>query len=148
MIHRLEDFKVYNLAMSLGEEVWACVDQWTYFQKDTIGKQLVRACDSIAANLSEGLGRYHFREIKNFSYYSRGSLFETKTWLAKASNRKLISEAQFNKMMAEIEVIGKMVNSYINSIGGVNEPEEQYGQLPIPKFQPLSPKSQYLSPNA
>ena len=148
MIQGLEDFKVYNLAMGLGEEVWDIVDKWNYFQKDTIGKQLVRACDSIAANLSEGLGRYHFKEIKNFSYYSRGSLFETKTWLAKASNRKLISEAQFNKMMAEIEVIGKMVNSYINSIGGVNEPEEDYGQPPIPKSQYLSPNPQVLTPNA
>jgi four helix bundle protein len=78
MIHGLEEFKVYNLAMSLGEEVWASVDRWNCFQKDTVGKRLVRACDSIAANLSEGLGRYHFKEIKNFSYYSRSSLFELK----------------------------------------------------------------------
>lgn len=28
--------------------------------------------------------------------------------------------------MYNIEVIGKMINSYINSIGGVNEPEEEY----------------------
>jgi len=37
--------------------------------------------DSIAANLSEGFGRYHYKEKKNFSYYSIGSLYETKTWI-------------------------------------------------------------------
>ncbi len=97
--------------MSLGGETWNLVDGWNSFQKDTIGKQLVRACDSIAANLSESLGRYHFKEIKNFTHYSRGSLFKTKTWPVKAYSRELISEAQFNKFISEIEIIGKMINS-------------------------------------
>ena len=66
MIKNLEDFKVYNLSMAVAEEVWILVAKWNYFEKDTIGKQLVRAADSVAANLSEGLGRYHFKEAKNF----------------------------------------------------------------------------------
>lgn len=117
MIENLEDFKTYNRAMELGEEVWDIVIKWNYFEKDTIGKQLVRAVDSVAANLSEGLGRYHFKEKKNFSYYSHGSLFETQTWLTKAHNRKLITEAQFAKTKDNLEAIGKMINSYIKSIG-------------------------------
>src|SRR5881392_191731 len=99
MITRLEDFKSYNLAMEIGESVWNIVSTWSYFEKDTVGKQFVRSTDSIAANLSEGLGRYHFKEAKNFSYYSRGSLFETKTWLTKAKNRNLISSAQSDKLI-------------------------------------------------
>jgi four helix bundle protein len=123
MIHSLEDFKTYHKAMELGEKVWEIVDSWNYFQKDTIGKQLVRAVDSIAANLSEGLGRFHFKEIKNFSYYSRGSLFETKTWLTKAANRKLIAEPNFDQLIEELEIIGKMINTYIKSIGDVDDPK-------------------------
>lgn len=126
MIQSLEDFRTYNLAMALGEAVWTIVSEWNYFEKDTVGKQLVKAADSIAANLSEGLGRYHSKEMKNFSYYSRGSLFETKTWLTKAGNRKLIAESEAKKLHADIEVIGKMINSYINTLGQVNEPEENY----------------------
>lgn len=71
----LKDFQIYNLSMSIGEDVYSLVLKWNYFDKDTIGKQLVRAADSISANLSEGLGRFHYKERKNFSYYSRGSLF-------------------------------------------------------------------------
>jgi four helix bundle protein len=127
MITRLEDFKSYNLAMEIGESVWNIVSTWSYFEKDTIGKQFVRSTDSIAANLSEGLGRYHFKEAKNFSYYSRGSLFETKTWLTKAKNRNLISSAQSDKLTSDIETLGKMINGYINSIGSVSEPELRYG---------------------
>lgn len=140
MIHNLEEFKAYNLAMELGEAVWSCVKRWDYFAKDTIGKQLVRSVDSIAANLSEGLGRYNFKEIKNFGYYSRGSLFETKTWLTKAKNRELISNEESQKLIADLEVIGKMINGYINSIGGVSEPEMEY--ITIPKSQVPSPNAQ------
>jgi four helix bundle protein len=129
MISDLDDFKTYNQAMEIGEEVWDVVIRWKFFEKDTVGKQLVKAVDSIASNLSEGLGRYHYRERKNFGYYSRGSLFETKTWLTKARNRKLLEETKFNSLIAKLEIIGKMLNSYINSIG-VQEPESNYGSNP------------------
>jgi len=78
---------------------------------------LVRAIDSIAANLSEGYGRYHFKEAKHFSYYSRGSLFESKTWLTKAKNRNLLDEEKFNEMMSTIDDISVKLNNYIKSIG-------------------------------
>lgn len=47
----LEELRVYKRSMELGDKVWAVVDNWSWFQKDTVGKQLVRAVDSIAANL-------------------------------------------------------------------------------------------------
>ncbi len=114
---KLEDFQTYNLAMNLGEEVYSIVIKWSYFNKDTIGKQLVRAADSIAANLSEGIGRYHYKERKHFSYYSRGSLFETKTWLTKARNRKLIKDEEFEQLLDLIDKIGIKINNYIKTIG-------------------------------
>jgi four helix bundle protein len=103
--------------MNLGEDVWNVVDKWNYFEKDTIGKQLVKAADSVAANLSEGFGRFHYKENKNFSYYSRGSLYETKTWLTKAHKRELISEEQFTRFTQDINTIAIKLNNYIKSIG-------------------------------
>lgn len=114
---KLEELHVYQFAMELGEKVWNIVIKWDFFAKDTIGKQLVRAADSIAANLSEGFGRFHFKEAKNFGYYSRGSLFETKTWLAKSHSRNLITEEDFNYFMKSIDTIGIKLNNYISSIG-------------------------------
>ena len=128
MITKLEDFRAYNLAMDVGEMVWDVIVKWGYFEKDTVGKQFVKAVDSIAANLSEGLGRYHYRESKNFAYYSRGSLFETRTWLQKALNRKLIAESDSLLIDSKLNTLGKMINTYINSIGEVNEPLPPYPQ--------------------
>ncbi|MCL5031586.1 MAG: four helix bundle protein [Bacteroidetes bacterium] len=89
--------------------------------KDTVGKQLVKASDSVAANLSEGFGRYFYKENKQFCYYSRGSLFETKTWLRKSFNRKLIEEKICLSFVTELETIGVKLNNYIKSIGKIND---------------------------
>ena len=105
------------MSMEIGEKIWQIIDNWDYLSKDTIGKQLIKSVDSIAANLSEGYGRYHYKETKHFYYYSRGSLYETKTWLIKAFNRKLISEKDFNLLLKEIYILSIKLNNYINTIG-------------------------------
>ena len=84
---KLEDLVVYNLSMSLAEKVWLIVEKWTYFQLDTVGKQWVRAVDSVSLNIGEGFGRNTFKDQRNFYYFSRGSLYESKTCLQKAFNR-------------------------------------------------------------
>jgi len=93
---RLEEIRVYNFALDLAEKIWIIVSKWSYFDKDTIGKQLVRAVDSVAANISEGYGRYYYKENKQFCYYSLGSLYETRTWLIKAHKRSLIDDETYN----------------------------------------------------
>ena len=124
---KLEELRVYELSMDIAEKIWTIVNKWSYFEKDTIGKQLVRSVDSVAANLSEGFGRYHYKEAKNFSYYSRGSLYETKTWITKAKNRNMINDDDFAVFKKDINLIGRMLNNYIKSIG--NKPKDSPKQL-------------------
>lgn len=127
---KLDDLKVYQKAMKLGDNCWNVVQKWSYFEKDTIGKQLVKSSDSVAANISEGFGRFHYRENKHFNYIARGSLFETKTWIDKASSRNLINNDTFCKIKKDINEIALMLNSYISKIGAdvVNEIEIEYGK--------------------
>jgi len=112
---KLEELNVYRMAMEMADKIWDIVTGWDYFAKDTVGKQMVKAADSIAANLSEGFGRYHYREKTNFSYYSRGSLFETKTWLVKAFNRRLIKAEDYDLFISQTEDIAIRLNNYIRS---------------------------------
>ena len=114
---KLEELRVYHLSMEIGDKVWNIVISWDYFARDTIGKQLVRAADSVASNLSEGFGRYHYRENINFCYYSRGSLFETKTWIKKAYNRELIDKNNFQSLIEQLDDIGVKLNNYVKTIG-------------------------------
>jgi four helix bundle protein len=52
-----EKLRVYRLSEKLADELWRIVIHWNYFARDTVGKQLVRAGDSIGANIAGGAGR-------------------------------------------------------------------------------------------
>ena len=114
---KLEDLEVYKIALEIGEIVWKTTEKWSYFDKDTLGKQIVRSADSIALNISEGYGRFHFAENKNFCYYSRGSAYETATAIHKAQNRNLISDVEYNLLYEKLSLFLKLMNAYIKSIG-------------------------------
>jgi len=114
--YNLEELEVYQLE-SFSDEIWNIVLGWDYFAKDTVGKQMVRSADSISANIADGYGRYHYKENKNFCYFSRGSIIETKGWLKKSKNRALISEKQFNTLFEKLQNIHLKLNAYLKFIG-------------------------------
>jgi four helix bundle protein len=116
----VNELDVYKRSMRLAEVIWTEAEDWPSFAKYSIGTQITQSADSIGANISEGHGRYHFGENRQFCYYARGSLQETRTWLQKARSRHLISKERFEEIDAELVEIRKMLNSYINSIGKKN----------------------------
>ncbi len=116
MEYTLEKLEVYQLAETFSDIIWNLVASWNYFTKDTIGKQLVRATDSISANIAEGYGRYYYKESKQFFFYSRGSLQETKAWLAKCKRRNLIEMNKADELINESEKLLAKLNGYIKFI--------------------------------
>lgn len=116
----LEDLQVYKHAMEIGELVYDITIKWDIFNKKNLGDQYLRAADSIALNISEGYGRYHYKENKNFCWYARGSLYETKTANQKAFNRKLITVEEYNNLLVKLKECHLLLNSYIKSIGKSN----------------------------
>lgn len=112
--YSLEKLEVFQIANEIGDIVWTVVGKWSYFEKDTIGKQLVRSADSISANIAEGYGRYYFKENIQFCYYSRGSLLETKFWLLKTKSRNLIEQENYDDLNEKVDLLLKKLNGYIN----------------------------------
>ena len=113
----IDDFEIYQEAMRIGDAIWNEVAHWDYFSRDTVGKQLVRCTDSIAANIAEGYGRFHFAENKSFCRYARGSLQESITFLTKAQNRNLIQPESATTLINDLIILRKRLNAYIRSIG-------------------------------
>lgn len=112
-----EELEVYQLAEKLANQVWYIVHEWDYFTKDTIGKQLVRAADSVCANIAEGRGRYNDQDNRRFVKIARGSLYETVSWLRLAYVRQLLTKEQVDKFKPIIDSLLPMLNAYLNSIG-------------------------------
>ena len=117
-IHELD---VYRLAENLSDHIWSAFDHWPEKAQRTIGYQIIRSADSIAANLAEGYGRYSSRDKANFYRYSRGSFEETKCWLRKAIRRNLIRTEQLETCKTEIDELGPKLNAFIRSTLKNNE---------------------------
>jgi len=111
----LKDLEFYNMGSELADRFWSEIGKWDYFAKDTVGKQLIRAVDSIGANIAESYGRYHYKDRFNFLYYARGSVYETKFWLDRAKNRNLIDTGEYAYTVEMIDQILLKINAYIKS---------------------------------
>ena len=116
-----ENLQVYQLAESLADEIWNVVNVWDKFAKVTIGKQIVRAADSIGANIAEGTGRGSFQDNRRFVRMARGSLNETQHWLRRAYRRGLMNSNQTNKLKPIIDELAPKLNAYIKSIGNMGK---------------------------
>ena len=110
---KLSDLSSYKISFFLSNFVWDVVLKWDYFSKDTVGKQFVRAVDSISANIAEGFGRYGKKDKIKFYRYSQGSLKESLDWNEKAKARNIISEEDYKKIFIELEKLPKEINALI-----------------------------------
>ena len=115
---RFEDLRVFKLAEKLCDDIWDIVTSWEYFGRNTIGTQIVKAADSIGANIAEGSGRGTPKDNKRFVRISRGSLNETKYWIRRAIRRGLINDKQSAFLREMIDELGPSLNAYLKSIGG------------------------------
>ena len=114
------DLEVYRLAEKLADGIWRQVGRWDWFAKNTVGRQLVRAADSIGANVAEGCGRGTYKDNRRFVRIARGSLNETRHWLRRAYRRGLLTGEQVDEVKSLLDELGPRLNAYLRSIGPVD----------------------------
>ena len=112
-----ESLRVYQLSEALADEIWTIVMKWNVFARDTVGKQLVRAADSVGANIAEGTGRGTFVDNRRFVRIARGSLNETQHFLRRAYKRKLLTDKDIRLLRPLVDELAPKLNSYLKSIG-------------------------------
>jgi four helix bundle protein len=112
-----EKLEVYQLAEKLSDEIWDIVLKWDHFARETVGKQITTAADSVGANIAEGSGRGSYQDNRRFVRIARGSLYETRHWLRRAFRRKLLAEEQVQDLQPVIAELGLRLNAYLRSIG-------------------------------
>ncbi len=125
------DLRVFQLSETIADEVWSIVADWGFFEKDTVGKQLVRSADSIGANIAEGAGRGSYQDNRRFIIIARGSLQETLYWLRRAFRRELLKKADVDHLKTLLDELAPRLNSYLNAISKMRSPRK-----------PLKPDSQ------
>jgi four helix bundle protein len=113
----LEELRVYAMAGALADLVWEVVIAWGPFPKSTVGHQLVRAADSVGANIAEGYGRASPTDHQRFIRVARGSLYEVRHFLRRADKRRLLGKAQRTPLQLVLKELLPALNAYLRSLG-------------------------------
>jgi four helix bundle protein len=77
-----------------------------------LGIQLVRAADSIGANIAEGLGRGSPADQRRFILIARGSVSEAEHWLMRARARGILTTQDLER---ELREVGRMLNGLVKT---------------------------------
>jgi four helix bundle protein len=110
----IEKISSYMVALDFSNTIWNLVIKWDYFSKDTVGKQLVKAADSVSANIAEGFGRYSKKDKIRFYRISFGSLEETGDWIRKSYIRNLFTKEVYDSSIEIMLNIRKEILHLIN----------------------------------
>ena len=124
---QFENLRVYKLAERLADEVWHVVLTWDHFPRETVGKQIVRAADSVGANIAEGTGRGSFQDNRRFVRMARGSLYETRYWLRRCHRRGLLTKEAVGKIRPLMDELSPKLNAYLRAIGLVTGTPRESG---------------------
>ncbi len=109
----LGQIDAYVIAYNLSNFVWELVMKWENFAKWSTGKQYIEATDSISANIAEGFGRFHKKGKIHFYRYSFGSMEESRDWTRKACARKLLTHAEIDHIVGELDKLPKAIHQLI-----------------------------------
>ena len=85
-------------------------------EKFNLALQIRKAAVSITSNISEGYGRYHYREGIQFYRISRGSLYELKDHLISCYDIGYIDIELKDEGEDLIEPAKRILNGYINFV--------------------------------
>ena len=128
----IEEMEFFRWYVEVADWIWDEVVRWDHLGRDTVGKQLVRAADSVGANLVEGDGRYSDADALHFFIIARASARETRYWLERAAKRGLLKPTEANERIDRIKSASRLLNRLITyrrrRVGGdrVREPRTEY----------------------
>jgi four helix bundle protein len=117
-----ENLEVYRLSETLADAEWDLLLARPVFARDTVGKQLVRAADSVGANIAEGAGRGSPQDNRRFIRIARGSRYETRHFLPRAYRRQLLTDDQVQPLRATLDELAPRLNAYLRAVGRTRRP--------------------------
>ena len=108
------DLEVWKKARELKKKISLLVKTFPSEERYRLTDQIIRSSRSITANISEGYGKYIYKETKQYCIHSRGLLNETLNHLIDAFDETYITKEQLLNFKNEIEECSKLLNGYIS----------------------------------
>jgi four helix bundle protein len=109
---RFQNLRVYVEAAALADEVRSSIRSWDSIDLWSAGIQMLRAADSIGANVAEACGRHGWPDKTRLLFIARGSTYELQQWLERANARDLPCPQD---ALNRADGIGQMLNGLIKA---------------------------------
>jgi four helix bundle protein len=119
-IHQFEDLEIWRLARELCQKIYPLtfVDP---VAKDFRYKDQIRGtCGSVMDNIAEGFGRGSKHEFVNSLTTAKGEAEELKSQLYRGLDMRYFSEAVFNELYAEADILVKKIGAFISYLNKSN----------------------------
>ncbi len=108
------ELEVWKKARILKNEIFELIKTFLIEEKYKLSDQLIRSYRSINATISEGHGRYTYKDQLHFCVMARGSLSETYNHLIDAFDCNYISEEKIKYFKSKIDETERILNGYIS----------------------------------
>lgn len=109
----LYKFELYQIARELSRSAWKIYNHLPKQFQYSTGDQFLSAADSVQANITEGQGRYHYKDKMKFEFNARGSLYEALSWSEILLERELISQVDQEKFSDLCVRVSFILNGHI-----------------------------------
>ena len=117
-IEKFEDLIAWQKARQLAGNVYSVTNIGKCARDFKFCGQIQSAAISVMSNIAEGFERNRPAEFHQFLSIAKGSCGEVRSLLYAALDIGYIEEEHFNKLKADAEEVGRIVNGLRDSIGG------------------------------
>ena len=112
MFERLDG---YRISLQFVEKIYNICFKINNHRFYKLISQLTGASLSIPLNIAEANGRSHKREMKQFYFTARGSLYECIPLIQLCRRFKIIDEDKYNELYKEAEDISRILSGLIRT---------------------------------
>lgn len=113
------ELEVWKKARAFASRIYLLTAKFPKEELYGLTSQIRRCAVSVPSNIAEGCGRNHVKETIHFLTIARGSLYELETQLYISNDINILPIEKLNICIAEIEVLGKLINGYIRYINAI-----------------------------
>jgi four helix bundle protein len=113
MAESFNKMRIWQIGYGLLMEIYEISNKFPDFEKYALAQQLIKAANSIIANIAESHGRYYYLDKVRVLYISRGEAEEVQSHLSVASGRNYISKEKQIDLMNRYESLIIKINEQI-----------------------------------
>lgn len=126
IVRSFRDLKVWQESLTLAAECQLVAQRFARRDRAGSGRQLVRAANSVPANIAEGCGRRTRAGYLRYLSIANGSLLEVETHLRLAERQMLLRPSDVGRALGMCVVVGKLLAGLIRALRALPDPDPRH----------------------